>query len=586
MQRAQESLGVNYASEIRWSQERLGELWKLRGAFPGLGSALAAFGIDHAILLAFRITNGLSETDDPWPAVQAVLDDPASIGPEWEGRIGPTMAKKLAGLPDERRALLHLLARFDLFPAQATRFYLPEERARARILVDDLGLLQNPYLLYEADRISQDAIPVTVIDRGSYPSPAVTSSLPIPAPSAMTEPQDPRRVRALMVAALERSGHSGNTLLPQDQLVTDVRSMPVEPPCPIDGDLLAVIGDSLKPALQPARMLDGRPGHQLDRLSAARTRISQEVRKRYATKKRHTVEADWRTVLDDLLYPEQFPEGSPFRGPSKFVANGEIGMVVGQFKRRGERFKVTRLEVEFSTQRGVKYGFGSGYLPRDGDNPVLELAYALTVHKSQGSEFGTTFLVIPNPCQLLSRELLYTALTRQTKRVVVLHQGPLADLLSFSSVGHSETARRYTNLLRDPQPQDIGGGLFLEANLIHRTSNGTLVRSKSEVIIGDALSAAGVEFAYEKEFRGHDGSLRLPDFTIEDAATGETYIWEHLGMLSNPQYARAWERKKAWYAASGVAEGGGEAATLIVTTDDERGGIDSAEVQAKVQEIA
>ena len=27
------------------------------------------------------------------------------------------------------------------------------------------------------------------------------------------------------------------------------------------------------------------------------------------------------------------------------------------------------------------------------------------------------------------------------------------------------------------------------------------------------------------EFRGHDGSLRLPDFTIEDAATGETYIW-------------------------------------------------------------
>ena len=56
-------------------------------------------------------------------------------------------------------------------------------------------------------------------------------------------------------------------------------------------------------------------------------------------------------------------------------------------------------------------------------------------------------------------------------------------------------------------------------------------------------------------------------------------------MLSNPQYARAWERKKAWYAASGVEEGGGEAATLIVTTDDERGGIDSAEVQAKVHEL-
>jgi hypothetical protein len=288
----------------------------------------------------------------------------------------------------------------------------------------------------------------------------------------------------------------------------------------------------------------------------------------------------------EKVYPEKFSEGSPFRGPAKFVANGEIGMVVGQFKRRGQKFKVTNLEVEFSTQLGVKYAFGSRYLPRDGGDPFLELAYAITVHKSQGSEFGTTFLVIPNPCQLLSRELLYTALTRQTKQVVVLHQGPLADLLSFSSVQHSETARRYTNLLRDPQPQDVGGGLFLEANLIHRTSNGTLVRSKSEVIIADALSAAGVEFAYEKEFLGHDGSLRLPDFTIVDAATGESYIWEHLGMLSNPQYAQAWERKQAWYAASGVEGGGGDTATLIVTTDDERGGIDSAEVQAKVQEIA
>ena len=57
-------------------------------------------------------------------------------------------------------------------------------------------------------------------------------------------------------------------------------------------------------------------------------------------------------------------------------------------------------------------------------NAVLELAYALTVHKSQGSQFGTVILVLPNPCHLLSRELLYTALTRQKDRIVILHQGP------------------------------------------------------------------------------------------------------------------------------------------------------------------
>ncbi len=33
-------------------------------------------------------------------------------------------------------------------------------------------------------------------------------------------------------------------------------------------------------------------------------------------------------------------------------------------------------------------------------------------------EFGITFLVLPNPCWLLSRELLYTALTRHRDRFV------------------------------------------------------------------------------------------------------------------------------------------------------------------------
>ena len=129
-------------------------------------------------------------------------------------------------------------------------------------------------------------------------------------------------------------------------------------------------------------------------------------------------------------------------------------------------------------------------------------------------------------------------------------------------------------------------GRMMDANFIHRTSNGTFVRSKSEVIVANALAAAGVDFAYEKQFSGHDGTVRFPDFTIEDAATGETFLWEHLGMLSDPKYARAWERKKAWYAASGVEESGGDVATLIITQDDERGGIDSAEVHAKVREIA
>jgi ATP-dependent exoDNAse (exonuclease V) alpha subunit len=50
----------------------------------------------------------------------------------------------------------------------------------------------------------------------------------------------------------------------------------------------------------------------------------------------------------------------------------------------------------------------------------LELAYALTVHKAQGSEFKKVFVIIPKNCRLLSRELLYTSLTRSRDQLVLL----------------------------------------------------------------------------------------------------------------------------------------------------------------------
>ncbi len=269
-----------------------------------------------------------------------------------------------------------------------------------------------------------------------------------------------------------------------------------------------------------------------------------------------------------------------------YVANGEIGMVVGQFKRGRGGPMPKNLEVEFSTQPGFNYKFWPRDLPEEGGGK-LELAYAVTIHKSQGSEFGITFLVLPNPCRLLSRELLYTALTRQTEKVVVLHQGPLTEVLAYSSVGNSETARRLTNLFDKPLPKEVHGR-YLEDRLIHRTADGHLVRSKSEVIIADALASHGVAYQYEAPFIGVDGTQRLPDFTIEDAATGETFVWEHLGMLSVEKYRRSWERKLDWYARSGVlpqSEGGGERATLLITMDDPAGGIDSASVHAMIKAV-
>jgi len=72
------------------------------------------------------------------------------------------------------------------------------------------------------------------------------------------------------------------------------------------------------------------------------------------------------------------------------------------------------LRVFFQGQEGV-VSFSPARLPR------FETCYAMTVHKSQGSEFLHTVLVLPEePCPVLGRELVYTALTRAKNNFTLL----------------------------------------------------------------------------------------------------------------------------------------------------------------------
>ena len=51
---------------------------------------------------------------------------------------------------------------------------------------------------------------------------------------------------------------------------------------------------------------------------------------------------------------------------------------------------------------------------------AVETVFAMTVHKSQGSQFDTAAVVLPPPSsRLLTRELLYTAVTRARTRLIV-----------------------------------------------------------------------------------------------------------------------------------------------------------------------
>ena len=83
---------------------------------------------------------------------------------------------------------------------------------------------------------------------------------------------------------------------------------------------------------------------------------------------------------------------------------------------------------------------------------------------------------------------------------------------------------------------------------------------------------------YEKEFE-KDGVFKIPDFTIENPDSGDTFYWEHCGMMNNEKYKQHWEEKKKFYKKCGIKEG----KNLIVTYDGENGGIDSQVVEKMIK---
>jgi hypothetical protein len=248
---------------------------------------------------------------------------------------------------------------------------------------------------------------------------------------------------------------------------------------------------------------------------------------------------------------------------SVYLANGEVGTVA--YRKRGWH------NVVFAGRPGLTVGYNSRDFPQ-GAGP-LELAYALTIHKAQGSEFQTVFVVLPKQSALLSRELVYTALTRSRKRLVLLVEGDNASFL-YALSQQSETARRNSNLFQSAVRRQAELTPYAE-HLIHRTERGEMVRSKSELVIANQLHHLGLAYEYERVLEGsaRPGRLR-PDFSFVDPA-GDLLVWEHLGMLGRDDYRRGWEWKREWYRANGYVEG----ETLFVTTDDERGGLDSTQVR-------
>lgn len=244
-----------------------------------------------------------------------------------------------------------------------------------------------------------------------------------------------------------------------------------------------------------------------------------------------------------------------------YLANGDVGLITNTSK------KHKGLSVSFVGQDVDLWYYGKKDVE---DN--LELAYATTVHKAQGSDFEFVFLIIPKSARTLSRELLYTAITRFKSRLVLFLEGSdVTTLEKFSRPEFSATAGRNTFLFDVAGRPDLDGVPYPE-RLIHRSKSGIWVRSKSELVIARALDDLRVSYKYEQRLADPKNPRvgYLPDFTIFHK--GEVYYWEHLGMLDQTTYRKRWERKLTWYKQNGLEE------RLIVTKDGTGGSLDEIEI--------
>ncbi len=80
--------------------------------------------------------------------------------------------------------------------------------------------------------------------------------------------------------------------------------------------------------------------------------------------------------------------------------------------------------------------------------------------------------------------------------------------------------------------------------------SGHTVRSKSEVMIDDALYTAKIPFRYEDPLTLGNHVLH-PDFTIRHPISGAYILWEHFGLMDVPKYIRSATEKTALYACHG-----------------------------------
>lgn len=111
-----------------------------------------------------------------------------------------------------------------------------------------------------------------------------------------------------------------------------------------------------------------------------------------------------------------------------------------------------------------------------------------------------------------------------------------------------------------------------------KSFSGKMVRSKSELIIEQALFIHKIPYRYEMALMIGDVILH-PDFVIRHPVTGEFFIWEHFGMMDNTSYSQNTFQKLQMYNMAGYMLN----VNLIATFESKEHPLDTAWVEKLIE---
>jgi ATP-dependent exoDNAse (exonuclease V) alpha subunit len=290
--------------------------------------------------------------------------------------------------------------------------------------------------------------------------------------------------------------------------------------------------------------------------------------------------------LINAFIQETFRPGKPLEIMSGWFKQSDKVIRTKNYYDRSGELKISNGSIGIARKEGEDnlYLHENGYtsIPfreiSKGQREDFDLAYCITIHKAQGSGFDHTFVILPQKSALLSRELVYTALTRAKKTVTLFIQGE-ADTIFEKSILAKAQRRSFTEFRKTTL---LLGQPFRYYSL--EPEPGVFVASRIELMIYHSLALArkaakpgSFDFVYEvmPEIDGKTMPVKT-DFTIY--VNGKTYYWEHLGRLADKDYAWQWKNiKYPTYERYGIED-------QLITTD-ELSGINPNLIDSLIQDI-